>query len=407
MTFAERVQRLRRSVGSRIAGVKAAADAIPENFRKWFDPVNIFALLRGTGLATNETIFGTVSKLANSMASMPLALYDSENRRQSNVKAAETLMFDPNPNMHRFELIRLLEVCRNGAGNGLGMIDYDHLFLPEAIWPLDPGRVTPLTEKKSRDLWYRVNGDAGVYYVHSSHMIHVKHIPQVGGVAGATHWGISPLDVLKGSMDFDAKVREFSLDDLETSVRASFILKMATNLGDPKKKAVLDSFKAFYAENGGVLLQEAGTEITPIEKKLQLDPKVFDVEKITERRVAKVFGMPDHSDGDSYNSREQKALEYVQDTMVPIVTQYEAEFDRKLLTPDQRRAGLHFKFNVNALLRADMKSRMEFMQKGVRNGIYTPNQCCALEELPPYEGGQYHYMSKDLVRIESPAQPNA
>lgn len=392
------VARIRRAVGARITGVKAAAGAWPDNFRAWFEPVNIFKLLRGGGIGSNEMIFGTISRLANSLATTPVALYDSEYRRQS-VQAADVLMYTPNANMHTFELLRTLEVMRNGTGNGLAMIDYDARYQPIGYRPIDPTKVTPLIEQQSRELWYRIDGDKGPYYVHNMDMIHVKHISDVCGSARATYWGISPLDVLRGSIEFDDKVREFSLDDLETSVRASFILKMATLLDPERKAAVLASFKSFYAENGGVLLQEQGTEITPIEKKLALDPKVFDVEKITQSRISRVFGMPDRSEKDSYNSREQKALEYVQDTMVPIVTQYEAEFNRKLLTREQHRAGLHFKFNVNALLRGDMSARMEFMFKGVRTGIFTPNQCCAWEELPPYDGGELHYMSRDLSPV--------
>lgn len=398
------VERIRRAVGLRIAGVKNAASTIPENFRRWFEPTNIFARLVNTTLASNETIFGTISKLANSMGSLPLGLYDGEYRRASTA-AGDALIYEPNANMHRFEFIRTLETMRDATGNGYAAIDYDRFFQPIAYRPLDPSKVTPVIEKDSRELWYKVDGDQGTYYIHNMHVIHVKHISGVGGTAGSAYAGVSPLDVLRNTIDFDQKVKEFTLEDLETSVRASFILNIATMVDDERKKSVLDAFKNFYAENGGVLLEEQGTKITPIEKKLALDPKVFEVEKITRSRVAEVFGLPDRTEKDSYNTREQKALEYVQDTMVPIVSQYEAEFDRKLLTPDQRKQGLHFKFNVTALLRADMQTRMEFMFKGVRTAIFKPNECRAWEELPPEPGGDVLYMSRDLSPVQPTKQP--
>ena len=85
--------------------------------------------------------------------------------------------------------------------------------------------------------------------------------------------------------------------------------------------------------------------------------------------------------------------------LVPIVRQYEQELNRKLLNLNDRRTGLYFKFNTNALLRGDMKTRGEFYFKGIRSGWFKPNEVRALEDLPPEKGGDELYMSKDLSPI--------
>ena len=85
-------------------------------------------------------------------------------------------------------------------------------------------------------------------------MLHVKHIHTMG------YTGISPLDVLRNTINFDTKVKEFSLDQIDGAIKASFVLQMATSLGEEKKKQVLESFKAFYKDNGGVLIQEHGVK---------------------------------------------------------------------------------------------------------------------------------------------------
>jgi len=403
---------LRRWVGVRIAGVRNAAADWPTAFRTWFWPTNIFANRNATTLASSETIFAAVSKLSNSLGTLPVGLFDGEHRRQTN-SAIELLTYGPNPNMHRVGFMTFLEALRNSAGNGYALKSYDTRAQVDGFHPLDPTRVEPVIEAVSRELWYRIDGDKGRYYVHNRDMLHVKHISTTGGLSGISYKGISPLDVLAGTIDFDAKVRTFSLDQIESSVRASFVLTLGTMLdtgmnedgsikADSNLKRALDAFKAFYAENGGVLLEHAGMKIREIEQKF-LDTKVFDVEKITNARVAKVFGLPD-PDATGYNSREQEALRYVTETIMPIAVQYEAEFDRKLLTPAERSRGLHFKLNITALLRADMTTRMDFYFKGIRTGAFTPNQVCAWEELPPYEGeeaaaGLKHYMSRDISPV--------
>ena len=82
-----------------------------------------------------------------------------------------------------------------------------------------------------------------------------------------------------------------------------------------------------FIRKTAVYYYKMGTKITPIERKF-MDTKVFEAEKNHPRtRVASVYNMPAHmlgeTEGASYSSMEQMALEYVQNTLTPIVTQYE------------------------------------------------------------------------------------
>ncbi|MFM9785430.1 phage portal protein, partial [Streptomyces scabiei] len=87
-----------------------------------------------------------------------------------------------------------------------------------------------------------------------------------------------------------------------------------------------------------------------------------------------------------------------------IATQYEKEFNRKLLTEKERKSGYYFKFSMNALLRGDMQTRGNFYQQGIRSGWFKPNEVRAWEDLPPEEGGDTLYLSKDLFPIDQVAQ---
>src|SRR5690606_13334629 len=136
-------------------------------------------------------------------------------------------------------------------------------------------------------------------------------------------------------------VREFSLKEME-SAPMSFILKYSANLDSGKRQAVIDDFKRFYRDNGGVLFQENGVEIQNIERKY-VAADTFVTERITRSRVANVFNMPttmlNDTEGQSYSSNEQLMRMFVDLTLMPIVRQYEQEFNRKLLTPSERTSG--------------------------------------------------------------------
>src|SRR5690606_18521866 len=215
--------------------------------------------------------------------------------------------------------------------------------------------------------------------------------------------GINPIKVLTNSIRFDKAVREFSLKEME-SAPMSFILKYGANVDDEKRQRVINDFKRFYHENGGVLFQEPGVEIQELDRKY-VAADTFVTERITRSRVANVFNMPvtmlNDTEGQSYSSNEQLMRMFVDLTLMPIVRQYEQEFNRKLLTPAERKAGYYFKFNTKALLRADTKTQAEYYTKAIRSGWMSQDEVRQLEDLPPVGGNASKlWVSGDLYPIE-------
>ena len=402
MNFWSKIRALFTARKKNASGAMASAF---DRFKSWFSPHNIFTRKNAHTLASNETIFSCVSRLSNSIGCMPIKMLDRDFRMISNHRIADMVINQPNPNMTSFDFFRTMEVLRDTAGNAYALKDYDENYQVRALWILDPGKVEPVIDKNTRELWYEIQPDEGPrYYAHNLEVLHVKHIHGYG------YKGISPIDVLKGTSEFDQKVREKSLDQIESAITASFLLKLAGSVGKEKKAEILENFTAFYKDNGGVLIQEMGVEIDPIEKQF-IDTKLFEVEKITRARVANVYNLPLHLLGEvsgvQMGAVEQMDLGYVQGTLVPIVRQYEQELNRKLLNQIERQRGWYFKFNTNALLRGDMKTRGEFYFKGIRSGWFKPNEVRALEDLPPEKGGDLLYMSKDLFPIgKEEGRPN-
>ena len=178
-------------------------------------------------LATNETIFSVVTRLSNSMATLPLKLYKNYEIAQN--QASDTLINDPNNNMTGFEFIRNMETSRNEKGNAYAVIERDIRLQPNKLLILNPDYVEPVIEKNTKELWYEVLGDDGKrYYVHNMDMLHTKHIVGSSGIKG-----INPIKVLSNANDFDKAVREFSLKEMQAAPN-SFILEYAANVDKDK-----------------------------------------------------------------------------------------------------------------------------------------------------------------------------
>ncbi|WP_047504209.1 phage portal protein [Staphylococcus sp. ZWU0021] len=367
------------------------------DFSPWKNK-NFWGVINNT-LETNETIFSAITKLSNSMASLPLKLY--ENYKVVNNDVSELLTVSPNNSMSSFDFINQIETCRNEKGNAYVLIERDVFAQPEKLYLINPDVVQMAIENNSKELFYMIHAATGnELVVHNTDMLHFKHI-----VASNMVQGVSPIDVLKNTMDFDNALREFNLAEMQKP--ESFILKYGTNVSKEKREDVLSDFKSFYEENGGILFQEPGVEIDPLPKKYVSEDMVAS-ENLTRERVANVFQLPavflNAKGGTNFTKNEELNRFYLQHTLLPIIKQYEEELNRKLLTKNDRQKGQYFKFNVKSLLRADSATQAEVYFKAVRSGYYGINEIREWEDLPPVEGGDKPMISGDLYPIDTPVE---
>lgn len=350
-------------------------------------------------LRTSEIIYAAVSRISNALATMPVQLYLGTEQVRDPLN--DLLRCSPNPNMSSFTFFRSLEASRDTAGNGYALKVLDEDWRVKRLDILDPDRVTPMLDNQSGELWYRIQTESGkTVYLHNWYIIHVQFVSTTG-IAG-----ISPIDVLRDTLDYDRRIQAFSVQQLEKGVNASVILEAPASLGPAQRAQTIKDFVETYRETGGnILLLESGVTAKALTMS-PVDPKISDINRITRANVATVYNIPPHMLGgltdtpmSSAASTEQLLLEFMSLTMMPIVTMYEQELDRKLLTADQRRAGFRWRFDVDAILRADAKSQAEVDQKAIRSAWLTPNEVRTRRGLPPDPDGGELMCSRDLMRL--------
>lgn len=350
-------------------------------------------------LRNSELLFSAVSRIANSLSAMPVQLYKGSKPVSDDLNAMISLQ--PNTNLTSCQFFKAFEACRCTSGNGYALKILDPLGRLERIDLLDPGKVQPVFETERGELWYRIEDERGkTFYIHNFYVIHVPFISTNG------YTGVNPVSVLLNTLDYAGNIQTFSASQLEQGVNAAVILEAPANLGDAQKKEMIESFMQTYREtSGNILLLESGVTA----KSLNLSPvdaNLFEVEKITRSKVAMVYNIPPHLLGDysdtSFSSQEQQMLEFLMLTMLPIVTAYEQELDRKLLTKEQIKQGYHFEFNMDAILRADSATMAEVNYKAVRSGWKTVDEIRSGYNLPPLPGGigRKALVSQDLAPLD-------
>lgn len=349
-------------------------------------------------LKNSELLFSAVSRISNALSAMPIQLYKGSSpvRNQMN----DLLAFAPNPNMTSTQFFKTIEACRCTSGNAYALKIMENGNVTR-LDILDPCRVQPIMDNDSGELWYRITPEQGEeYYVHNYYVIHIPFISTNG------YSGINPVSVLYDTLSYSENIQNFSVKQLEQGVNAAIVLEAPANLGEAQKQETINSFMETYRQtSGNILLLESGVTARSLNLS-PVDSKLFEVEKITRSKVAMVYNIPPHLLGDysdtSFTSQEQQMLEFLMLTMLPIVTAYEQELNRKLLNQNMRSRGYHFKFDMDSILRADASTQAEVNYKAVRSGWKTVDEVRYAYNLPPLPDGigKKALVSQDLATLE-------
>ena len=90
---------------------------------------------------------------------------------------------------------------------------------------------------------------------------------------------------------------------------------------------------------------------------------------------------------ESYAANTQAAIEYIQRTLSPIVSEHEQEDTHKLLLESECSRGLQLRRNMMGELRGDWTARAAWYKSMREIGAYSVDDIRALEDLPDVPGG--------------------
>ena len=345
----------------------------------------------------NEAIYAAVSRIANTMASMPMHYYKGY-EIQTDHPLERLVNLEPNPNFTAFTWRQTMEVLRNTEGSAYALRVMDKLGQVVRLDILNPTRVHPKRDPEDGSIWYEIQMDDGSNALAPGFLVlNLKHMSANGIL------GIRPIDVLRKSLNYDTQVKELSLDQLDGVNHGIMLTVPNSGLSQEQKDDVVDRFLETYEKSGrSVVILEGGLTATNFSSQ-PVDSQLLDVERITRNRVATVYNLPPHLLGDysdtSFSTAEQQMQEFLQLTISPIVQQWEDEFNRKMISPEDYAEGYRFRFDLTALTRTDIKTQAERNQMAIRGGWRKPNEVRATLNLPPDPMGDELMSSRDLIPL--------
>lgn len=353
----------------------------------------------------NSNVYTCVSVLADDIAKLPLqVLKYSKNGAEKDYSHPITklLTIRSNPFMSAYTFKQTMKMYECLWGNAYAEIERDPFSgIPINLYPLDPKNVDIYLDDETMELWYVVylpNGE-----VRKLNYYDVLHFKTVGN----GYVGIPPITSVREAISNQNIMDKFLGSFYKNGTTTKGILQTPTTLKGEAKEKMRNEWQKL---NSGltnahrIAILDAGLEYKPLSMPLK-DAEFIEAKKFGVNEISKIFKVPSYKLGDlskgTFNNVEQQSMDYIKSTLLPIANSWEQEIVYKLLTPTERRR-YYVKFNFNAELRADSKTRAEYYEIMERIGAITINEIRDLEEMSNIgELGDKHIITLNYTTLEN------
>jgi HK97 family phage portal protein len=346
---------------------------------------------------SEATYFACLKILAESLGKLPLKMY--QNTEKGIIKSDKMEMYNilklrPNPYMTSTTFWSTVEMNRNHYGNAYVWCRFQGPQLKD-LWIMPSPDVTVIIDDQgilgTKDkIWYRYNDrhTGKIYTFASDEVMHFKTSMTFDGLIG-----MSVRDILKNTVDGALESQKFMNNLYKTGLTGKAVLEYTGDLDPAARDRLVKGFEQFASgsKNAGKIIPvPLGMKLVPLDIKLT-DSQFFELKKYTALQIAAAFGIKPNQINDyeksSYASAEAQNLAFYVDTLLYILKQYEEEITYKILSSQLINQGYFFKFNVNVILRADIKTQMDSLSTAVQNGIMKPNEARDYLDMPADDYG--------------------
>lgn len=349
------------------------------------------------------SFYACVTLLADTIASLSINAYTQNGQVQRLIDPQPRLLQDsPYPELTWFDWLWMFMESLAITGNGFGYVTGRG---PEGevtgIMPVHPYVMNVEIPRNDGFPWpdpiYRVDG----FRVRNEDVVHIKRYPIAGFALG-----MSPIQKAASAVGLGLAAERYGLHYFRDSANPSSVLESELPLTDDQVKQAQQQWISTNHGRRRPAIMSGGLKWRPISISPN-ESQFLETRQHQRSEIAMWFRIPPHMIGDTAKSTswgtgiEQQSIGFVTYTLRPWLTCIEQVITA--LLPK----GQFAKFNIDGLLRGDVKARWEAYTLGRNSGVYSVNDIRAMEDLPPIDDGDGRIQPLNFVPLgyEPPEPP--
>jgi len=326
-------------------------------------------------------VWACVDLLAEIVSTLPVDEYRRSEGGPPVPVASSRLITDPAGDGSGFEVwCRQVMDSLLLRGNAFGLVE----DLGDDLWPnqisvLHPDRIsTKRVGTIGPVTWLLDNQEIGAWPSGPLWHLPVYNIP-------GTPVGRSPIKYAQDTIGLGIATRKFGAQWFGDGAHPTAVIESEHEISQPDAEVIKERLMATMYDNRRPLVLGAGAKLNSI----QVNPnesQFLETAQANVADVARFFRVPPEmiggkaADNLTYANQEQRGIAFLTYTLNPWLVRLERALSRL------RPRGRFVKFNADAMLRVDLKTRYEAHVLAVRGGIATPNERRLLEDMAPQAG---------------------
>lgn len=336
-------------------------------------------------------VYSCIHRLSASIAQMPVHVLRKDRNNKiitgNDIAVSELLSNAPNQWQTSYDWREMSQQITLSSGNGITWIKRDRRGVPIEFNPLRDHQV--MEPQKGNSGWfYPVYDDETERFV----AVRPEDVAHIKSFTNRKHWGMSPIRYHAETIGLGLAAQKYGNQFFGNGGRPSGIIFDKTpnpSVGhrDNLKKAWKDGGVGKGGGRTAILhgdLQYTAITITPEEAQF------LETRKYNRSEIAGIYNVPSHMINDleksTFSNISEQALHFVRHSVMPWVIRWEQEFNRKLFSAAETKAGYYVKFNLAGLLRGTPKERAEFYHYALTDGWMNRNEVRIMEDMNPETG---------------------
>ena len=324
---------------------------------------------------TISAVTACVGLIADMIALLPPNLVRETDRGDMPVRGNPAAMVMERPgDLHTsFEMRQLVQVGAGLGGNGYMRVHRDGAGNPGELEWLPPLDVCPQRLTGQRFVTYRVSNERALLTRYD--IIHVRAL-STDGVMGR-----SPVTLLRESIGTSLAQREAAGKIMSNGARFGGIIKAPATAKTEQLKTIRDEWRRSQEgpENAGKTpILSGGAEWQSVGGMTAADAQFIESRRFELQEIARLYRIPPVLIGDPASSTlasgiEQMNLALLAYCLNPWLVNWEQSLNYTLLTTDELRAGLRFKFDREEIQAVALQAQASFLSTMRTTGIFSPN----------------------------------
>jgi HK97 family phage portal protein len=354
--------------------------------------------LSNDDLVKSNPVYACATLIASDVGKVPLRLMTlASNVWSETISPAFTpVLRKPNKFQTRQQFIETWVVSKLFHGNTYALKGRDARGVVNAMYVLDPNRVTPLVAQNG-DVYYQLQRDDlsrlpnDMPAVPASEIIHDRMECLFHPLVG-----ISPLIAAALSAEQGMRILQNSERFFRNQSRPGGFLTAPGTIDDETAKRLKEEFeKEFAGKNiGRLFVGGDGLEYKPLAVNAE-NSQLVEQLKLSAEQVCSAFHVPAYMIGagpaPTYESRSALNDQYYSQCLQKLFNAIEDLLDDGL---DLTKSGYRTEFDPDDLLRMDKKAQAEVIETLSKAGVMSPNEGRSKFGLLPVAGGDTPYLQQ-------------